>query len=442
MYTNISEGHLVRHMYRETYKKLCWFMAQEVIFVFLSLTDIACVRALGDDALIGVSFATTVYSLMFNLHIVFTHSLRVIQARYFGANDTESVKSALTTATLISGGLALAVTLVYILFGKQLLGLSALTPDQLEVAHSYLMWRLPGYVVYAFTNGIPRTIEASGQIAKLTKIRICNIINVPLNFLFIPIMGAAGAAFATDMTETTELIILLIVFKPKFGKPRRSILKEVLRYGLTMLPKRFISPVTNTILSNMWLQFLSPTHIVILQVADAVYYQIQCILGSTVVWVETEGAQAYGEKGLAGLQERYSIFKHCYIRLVLWHIPATLLIGLVYMMFIAPVSNIVLAMMLLLSRIAVAILFYMPLSGNALLRVVGILKPVMWARLFGLVFTKMAVAYFCLVAGFEVFTLPICYLACDIPYAAMVVWQIKKKRLLKSTTCKRYMEDV
>lgn len=404
------------------------FMAQETIFVFLSLADVVCVRTLGDNATIAVTFATTIYALMFNLQLVFTTSLRVIQARYYGANDLKGVASALTSATIISEGIAITVSIAYLIGGKSLLSLFALTPEQLEIAHSYLLARLSGYCIYALVNGIPRTIEASGQIGKLTKVRLCNLINVPLNLVFIPILGAAGAAVATNITEFTELILMMIIFKPKFGRPEKHKFKEVLRYGLVQLPMRFVSPFTNTLISNAYLQYLTPIHLVVLNVVDSLYYQLQCIMASPAMWIETEMGQAYGSGDMSLFQSKCTQFKHCYARLIVCHIPVTIIFGYVYLSFIAPVGDIWLAMELLISRIAIALPFYIANASQRMLTILGVLRPPMIARMVGLIITKMAAAYIALSLGADVFTLPICYFAGDIPFIITVLWCLKKKQ--------------
>ena len=416
-------------MYKTAYKNMLLLMFQESIFAFLSLVDVTCTGALGNDCLLGVTYATTVLNLITNLHNVFTVSLRVIQARYIGANDEEGVKSALTACSLISSSIAAVVSIICLFFSRQILGLSALSPGQLEAASQYLVYRLPGYFLTSIYKGVFRTAEARGLMSILVKVRLINLVNIPLNLIFMHVLGVKGIALSTDITEILEFMLVLFIFKPKWGKPHKEQIIEVCRYGLAGLPQRFVSPLTRLFVQNAYLSWLSPAHSALMCLVDKFYSNICCIISGAAKYVEPLLGQPYGSGDRATVGAAYYTYKHCFSRILLLHIPIALGAGWIYLGCVLP-SDAGLAVLLLATRIAVAMPYFMGLSLENVLRVYGVLKPVAVARVLGLTVFKLLALYGGLYLGMDVFVLSFYSLMGDLPCVFTTVYLIRKREYL------------
>lgn len=207
--------------HKHVYSNMCWLMVHEAIFTSIGLVDLACINYISPDALIGATFAMVLYNMMFQSHQVFSKALRVVASRLFGAKDEVGIQSGLMCTTIITVSIAVLFTTAYLLFGEQFLTLFSLSPEQRYQCHIYMMSRLPGYIVFAITSPIVRSFEAKGQVAKITKVRFCNFVNLPFSILLMMPLGVFGVGMGSTLTEVVELIVVYLVFKPKYAKPQK-----------------------------------------------------------------------------------------------------------------------------------------------------------------------------------------------------------------------------
>lgn len=427
-------------MYKATYISMLWVMMQELIFTMNSLVDIACINGVSDDALVGATFAMTIINLMYNTYTVFAKGARVLVSKYFGAQDENNMQSTLMTATIVCVFLAIVQGTLFLLFGNSLLSLFSLSKAQEEQAYAYMLARLPGFFFFSFSSPICRCAEGRGQIARLVKFRVVNLLNIPFSIILMQFLGVAGVGWGTTLTELAELIVLYTVFKPKFRRPTKRNFKEVLGLGASYLPESMVSPLTNTFLNNLCLTYLSTAQIVLSQLVNKLYDCILNIMYVSTQHVELTVGHEYGAGNREGIIREFKLFRHCYIRLLVLHIPVTMLVGLVYLGIISHVENLGLALILLLVRLLFSIPFYIELPARRMLYIFNVIKPVMWVRFISLVVPKLAFLYLSLRLGAEVFCLPICYMASDLPCMLVNTYLIRKGGYLKAKDGKEMCE--
>ena len=412
---------------KQVYGSMLWLMLHETIFTLLSLVDIACINSISDDALIGATFALTLYSLMHSSQNVFAKALRVIASRFFGAKDTDGIRAGLTTATIMTTSVAAFFTIIYLVFGQQFLSVFSLSAEQQYMAHTYMIARLPGYIIFAIMSPILRSLEAQGYIARITKIRFFNMINLPLSLILMQPLGVFGVGLAISIAELIVLIILCIVFKPKYSKPRKEHFCEIAKLGISYLPESLVTPITNTIMSNLCLIYLSTETLVISQLVNKFYDDILNVVYMITQHAEVAIGHEYGANNHDKIIFEFKLFRHCYIRILLIHIPITLVLGYVYLAVISNVSDIRFAMILLGARLLCEVAFYIELPARRILYIFGVIKPIMFMRLVSLTVVKLLVLYLSLICGVGAFCLPICYLLSDLPCAIMNTKLLCKK---------------
>lgn len=353
--------------HKQVYSSMSWLMLHETIFTLLSLVDIACINSISDDALIGATFALTIYKLMHNSQNVFAKALRIVSSRFFGAGNMHSMRSGLTAATIMTTSIAAFFTIAYLIFGRQFLGIFSLSIEQQHMSDVYMIARLPGYIVFAIMSPIIRSLEAQGQIAKITKIRFINMINLPLSIILMQPLGVFGVGLASSIAELIVLIVLCIVFKPKYAKPQKTHFCEIAKIGASYLPESLISPVTNTILSNLCLIYLDTKILVISQLVNKLYDDILNVVYMTTQHAEVVIGREYGAGNKDKIASEFKIFRHCYIRILLIHIPVSLIFGYVYLGVISHVSDLPFALILLSARILCEVAFYTELPARRIL---------------------------------------------------------------------------
>ena len=417
--------------YKNTYASMFWLMLHDLIFVACALVDISCANLLSEDAVIGITVACSIHTLMFSAHNVFARALRVVGSRYYGAGETNREKSLLSTTVILSVSIAFIIALVMYIFGRNILSLFALTEPQLDLAFSYLQFRMIGYVIYAFANPIIRSVETHGKNGEVTRVRLINLINVPLSIILAKVMGITGIGLGTTITELSELLLVLIVFRPVFGRPKLSELPEIAKLGLSYMPECLCSPLINSFATNMCLIYLNTSTIVISQLVNSFYDQIVEVIHMTTQQAEITIGREYGAKNQAGIATEFKKFRHCYIYIVLWHFPITMLVGWLYLGMISPVSNLGFALLLLVMRVLSAIVYYVGMPAMRILYVFDVIRPVMITRLIGLCVLQLLTQWIALKCGVGAFCIPISYFSSDVLWGITNIWLLRKYGFLR-----------
>lgn len=417
-------------MYKKTYISMFWLMLHNIIFVICSLVDIACANSISEDAVIAITVAFLIYTLMINVHDVFAKALRIMASRYFGAEGTEQEQSLLTSTITLTESIALGTSAMIYIFGQNILGLFALTDIQKNLAYTYLQYRMIGYCIYAFTNPIIKYVESHDKCGKVVRVRLINLINIPLSIILAKTAGIGGMGLGTSITELSELILVMIVFKPRFGKFRLQELSKTIKLGLSYIPECLCSPLINNLSTNMCLMYLNTNSMVISQLVNTLYDNIVNIVYKTTQQAEISIGKEYGAENQAGIIEEFKKFKHCYIRILLLHFPITIAIGWLYLGLISPVSNLSFALLLLIVRILSAVAYYVGISTMRILYIFGIIKPVIITRMFGLCVMQLLTQWIALECGAGVFCIPVSYFCSDILWAITNTWILHKKRLI------------
>lgn len=417
--------------YKDTYIAMTWLMLHDLIFVACSLVDISCANMISDDAVIAITVTCSIHSLLFSMHKMFARALRVIASRYYGAKDTISEYGSTTTTVILTVSIAAVAGTITLVFGKPILGLFTMTDAQIDLAYQYLQFRLIGYFVYAFANPLIRGLEAQGKTGEVTKLRAINLINIPLSLLLVHPMGVAGIGLGTSIAEISELILLLIIFKPKLGRPSVKYMPELLKLGLSHAPECIFNVLINNFAINMCLTYLTSSVMVISQLVNSLYDNIVDIIYMTTQQGEVTVGREYGAKNQAGIVEEFRKFKHCYTWILIWHLPLTMVAGWVYLGLVSNVSDLGFALMLLFIRMMSAIIYYIGLPAMRILYIFGVVKPVMLSRLFGLCIIQLVVQYISLECGAGAYCIPISYFAADLLWGITNVWLLKKKGFLR-----------
>ena len=147
----------------------------------------------------------------------------------------------------------------------------------------------------------------------------------------------------------------------------------------------------------------------------------------------------YGAKNQEGIVTEFKKFRHCYVRIVLWHFPVTMLAGWVYLGLISPVSDLNFALLLLAIRIISAAVYYIGLPAMRILYVFNIIKPVMITRLIGLCVLQLLTQWISLECGAGALCIPISYFSSDVLWGITNVWLLHKHGFLRNhTDLKKY----
>ncbi len=205
-------------------------MLQQLIQSMVSLVDNFMVSGLGDIAMSGVNVAGQVmFIFMVYVNTICTAG-GIFMTQYFGAKDKKGMGQAFRFKLIMGLAAAVPYYLVCKVYPRQILSLMLIGNTQADA----ILDAAVSYIGICFYVGVQMTISVviASSLRDLGKVNIplmitviATLINTCLNWVLIyghfglPAMGVNGAAYATVIARSFELIAFLVVYaklKPDF----------------------------------------------------------------------------------------------------------------------------------------------------------------------------------------------------------------------------------
>ena len=188
-------------------------MLSGILQLLFNAADIAVAgRFAGNEALAAVGSTSSLTNLLVNLFIGLSVGANVLVARFYGAGQTDELKSMVQTAvaTSVIGGVILIF--VGFLVSKPALTLMGTPAD--VIAHSVLYMRIyfagmPFMMAYNFGAAVLRAVGDTRR--PLYYLLIAGVVNVLLNLLFVIVfqMGVAGVAAASVISQAISASLVI-----------------------------------------------------------------------------------------------------------------------------------------------------------------------------------------------------------------------------------------
>lgn len=188
-------------------------MLSGILQLLFNAADIAVAgRFAGNEALAAVGSTSSLTNLLVNLFIGLSVGANVLVARFYGAGQTDELKSMVQTAvaTSVIGG----VILVFVGFFVSKPALTLMGTPTDVIAHSVLYMRIyfagmPFMMAYNFGAAVLRAVGDTRR--PLYYLLIAGVVNVLLNLLFVIVfqMGVAGVAVATVISQAISAFLVL-----------------------------------------------------------------------------------------------------------------------------------------------------------------------------------------------------------------------------------------
>jgi len=196
---------------------------QHLIGSSLNLVDTLMIGRLGEDAIAAVGIANRLFFL-FILFIFGAYSgCGVFTAQYWGKKDKANIQRILGIMLWFGLGFSMLFTAMAFIIPKQILSLFSRDPVVLTLGVQYLRIVAISYIMTAISFAYSFSCRS---VHRTTLPMVVSIIalstNTVLNYILIygkfgmPAMGVQGAAIATTIARTLEMILLLIfIYKDK-----------------------------------------------------------------------------------------------------------------------------------------------------------------------------------------------------------------------------------
>lgn len=206
-------------------------MLQQLIQNMVSLIDNFMVSGLGDISMSGVNVAGQVLFIFMIYINAICMTGGIFLTQFFGAKDREGMQQAFRFKLIMGLVAAVPYFLVCIVFPRNVLSLMLIGNTQADL----ILNEAVSYIRIMFLIGIPMTISMciASSLRDMGKVRaplivtiIATLTNTAFNWMLIyghmglPRMGVRGAACATVIARTLELVIFLGIYikeKPDFA---------------------------------------------------------------------------------------------------------------------------------------------------------------------------------------------------------------------------------
>ena len=221
------------------------FMLTTFMQHLYSAADIMVVgRFAGQTALAGVGTCTVVVNLFLNFIIGLSAGATIVLGQSMGANDREGIGKAVHTSISVAICGGLIVSVICILFTRQLLNMIDVPKNVMPEASAYLRVIAVGFIPSLIYNFGAAILRAKGDTKRpLYIVSASGIINVILNLFFVCVlkMKASGVAAATVASQVFTAVVVLYILcheadetKIRLNKLRihKKPFLKILKFGL------------------------------------------------------------------------------------------------------------------------------------------------------------------------------------------------------------------
>lgn len=180
-----------------------------------AITDAAVVgRLLGVDALASVGASGSLQFLLIGFALGASAGVTIPVAKAFGAGDLPAMRRAVTVGIVISGAIAVAITLIGTLGARTLLRWMGTPPELMGNAEVFLGVLFSGAAATVAFNFLSSVIRALGDSrTPLVFLVLACLLNAGLVVVFVAAfhLGVGGAALATVIAQAISTLCCLVL---------------------------------------------------------------------------------------------------------------------------------------------------------------------------------------------------------------------------------------
>lgn len=211
---------------------------QNLMQSLVNMLDTIMVGQLGSVAIASVGLGNQIFFLLNMVLFGISSGAAIFVAQYWGKKDITGVRRTLGLALTLATVVATLFMLVAVIAPYFLIGLYSNDPLVVQEGGKYLRLVALSYPITAIGFVYAQTFRSTEQVrlpmvATLVSLTANAILNYLLIFGigFFPVMGVQGAAVATVISRTIELIILVgIGYKRKYAAAAQ--LKEIISFDM------------------------------------------------------------------------------------------------------------------------------------------------------------------------------------------------------------------
>lgn len=167
----------------------------------------------GKEALGAVGASFPIIFVLISLIVGISSGATVIISQYFGAKNNHMVKLTIDTTMVFLFWAAIIITVVGIVFSRQIFILIQLPPELMEDALLYFNIYLSGLILIFGFNAVSAVLRGLGDsITPLYFLIISTVLNIVLDLVFVLVFGwgIAGVSIATVLSQGVSFALSVI----------------------------------------------------------------------------------------------------------------------------------------------------------------------------------------------------------------------------------------
>ena len=191
---------------------------QQLITASLNMVDVLMVGQLGETSIAALGLANQVFFLLILFLFGVTSGMAIFTAQFWGKGDTHSIRRVLGISLSISVLASGLFTLAALLFPETIMGFYTEDRAVIELGASYLRIVGLSYIVVGIVTSYMAVLRSMAMVMLTAIVTVAALaFKTFLGYLLIfgiwglPALGVRGAAIATTLGWTFELVLLLIL---------------------------------------------------------------------------------------------------------------------------------------------------------------------------------------------------------------------------------------
>lgn len=220
--------------------------------------DTLMVSSMGETAVSAVGLGTQMFFVQSMTIYGFCGGASTYMAQFWGSGNLRGIRKTLSTTVSGAFVLSLMLFLVLITVPEHVMGIFTDINVVKQEGARYMMFRSPTLLLYSVILPVIMALKSMQQVKLAVGASIAAVvINVTANYILIfgalgmPRMGASGAALATTLSQSTELVILLIGMTIS-KSPLMTETKDYLSLNRELVRKVVHNAVPTTVNEMMW----------------------------------------------------------------------------------------------------------------------------------------------------------------------------------------------
>ena len=296
-----------------------------IVQTIYSAVDMICVgHYAGADGSSAIACINPMWAMMFAPGVLAGVGGSVMTANRKGAGNIRSANEYFTVATALSLFFALAISISFIIFPRQLLVFfGADDPVVLELAVSYMKSVALVSPTFTLCATLATFMRNDGEAFTPTIATIVGgVINIFLDIFLVFDFGAGlgvrGAGIATSVGQFVAFAIIFSYFFTKkcslrLVRPTRipTRIWRIFSLGISAFAIEVAFGVTTTVFNNRIVSELSTDHLAVYGTAATVTIMFYCLLNATGTAMQPIASQSFGAKNILRVRQSLKIALIC-----------------------------------------------------------------------------------------------------------------------------------